>query len=383
MKVRSIRGYHLGFSPVPALGNASTFIRRRDFLLVQLVGEDGRTAGWGEVFNSPFAAGAFIRAKLAPLVLGQPAAEMGRLFQAMLGTLAYDRRGAAMMAVSALDMALHDLAARAQGISVARLLGGAVRDRLLAYASGPFIAEGAAPYGAYPAQIEALLAQGFRAIKPRVGVAPRQDGVAMRAMRRQVGEAVALMVDINQGYTVGAAIESARHMEEADLLWIEEPLQPEDIGGYQAVAQAARCAIAGGEALASLAAFRDFLQARTFAVLQPDLTVCGGFSGFRRVAALADAFDVPVMPHVFGTLVNAHAALQMGAVLTARRGGGPLPYPFIEIDVTPNPLLALLGPMAPAADGTLAVPEAPGLGFDLAPERLEPWITDHWTLEAA
>lgn len=382
MKVASIRGYHVGFAPSPALGNASTFIRRRDFLLLQLIGADGST-GWGEVFSSPFAAAAFVRAKLAPLVLGQRARDTGRLYDAMLGTLGYDRRGAAMMAVSAVDMALHDLAARGEGISVAQMLGGAVRDRMLAYASGPFIAEGGAPYAAYPAQVDDLLRRGFRAIKPRVGAGPHRDGAAMRAMRRQAGADVALMVDINQGYTVGAALESARHMEGADLLWIEEPLQPEDIGGYQAVARGVRCAIAGGEALASLAAFRDFLVARTFSVLQPDLTVCGGFSGFRRVAALADAFDVPVMPHVFGTLVNAHAALQMGALLTARRGGGPMPYPFIEIDVTPNPLLSLLGAMEPQADGTMAVPDGPGIGIDLDPARFAPWITETWRLDAA
>ncbi|WP_426955296.1 mandelate racemase/muconate lactonizing enzyme family protein [Muricoccus radiodurans] len=381
MKVTSVRGYHVGFSPSPALGNASTFIRRRDFLLLQLVGEDG-TVGWGEVFNSPFAAAGFVKARLAPLLLGQPAQEMGRLFQAMLGTLAYDRRGAGMMAVSAVDMALHDLAARARGISVARMLGGALRDRMLAYASGPFIREGAEPYGAYPGEVDALLRSGFRAIKPRVGFAPRADGQVMRAMRQQVGPDVALMVDINQGYTVGPALASARHMEEADLLWIEEPLQPEDIGGYRAVAAAAPCAIAGGEALGSLAAFRDFLEARTFSVLQPDLTVCGGFTGMRRVAALADAYDMPVMPHVFGTCVNAHAALQMGALLTARRGGGPLPYPFLEIDATPNPLLPLGGAMEPRADGTIAVPDAPGIGLDLDPARLEPWMTDHWRVDA-
>ena len=382
VKVASIRGYHVGFAPSPALGNASTFIRRRDFLLLQLIGADGST-GWGEVFSSPFAAAAFVRAKLAPLVLGRRARDTGRLYDAMLGTLGYDRRGAAMMAVSAVDMALHDLAARGQDISVAQMLGGAVRDRMLAYASGPFIAEGGAPYAAYPAQVDDLLHRGFRAIKPRVGAGPRRDGAAMRAMRGQAGADVALMVDINQGYTVGAALESARHMEEADLLWIEEPLQPEDIGGYQAVARGVRCAIAGGEALASLAAFRDFLVARTFSVLQPDLTVCGGFSGFRRVAALADAFDVPVMPHVFGTLVNAHAALQMGALLAARRGGGPMPYPFIEIDVTPNPLLSLLGAMEPRADGTMTVPDGPGIGIDLDPARLAPWITETWRLDAA
>jgi D-galactarolactone cycloisomerase len=382
VKVRTIEGYHVGFSPTPALGNASTFIRRRDFLLLRLVAEDG-SAGWGEVFAAPFGGAAHIRAKLAPLVLGQDAAQHGRLFQAMLGTLGYDRRGASMMAISGIDMALHDLAARAQGISVARMLGGAVRDRMLAYASGPFIAEGPDPYGAYPGQVDALLRRGFRAIKPRVGASPRRDGAVMRAMRRQVGDDIALMVDINQGYAVGAALESLRHMEEADLLWVEEPLQPEDIGGYQVVAQAARCAIAGGEALASLAGFRDFLMARTFSVLQPDMAVCGGFTGFRRIAALADAFDVPSMPHVFGTLVNAHAALQMGALLAPRRGGGPLPYPFIEVDVTPNPLLTLLGAMEPGPDGTIAVPDAPGLGFDLAPERLAPWLTETWRIDAA
>ena len=80
MKVAAIRGFHVGFAPSPALGNASTFIRRRDFLLLQLVGEDGST-GWGEVFSSPFAAAAFIRAKLAPLVLGQCPLPRGFLLQ--------------------------------------------------------------------------------------------------------------------------------------------------------------------------------------------------------------------------------------------------------------------------------------------------------------
>jgi D-galactarolactone cycloisomerase len=381
VKLRSIEGFLVGFSPSPALGNASTFIRRRDFLLLRLTAEDG-SVGWGEVANGPFAASGHARARLAPVLLGQDVAEPWRLFHAMLGTLGYDRRGSAMMAVSAADMALHDLAARARGISVARLLGGALRDRLPAYASGPFIADGGDPYGAYPAQVEDLLRRNFRAIKPRVGANPRKDGAVMRAMRKQAGDDVALMVDINQGYTVGAALESIRHMEEADLLWVEEPLQPEDIAGCRTVAQSARCAIAGGEALGSLAAFREVLAACCYAVLQPDLSVCGGFSGFRRVAALADAFDVPAMPHVFGTLVNAHAALQMGALLTARRGGGPMAYPFMEVDVTPNPLLTLLGPIDPRADGTVPVPDAPGLGFDLAPERLAPWLVEQWRVEA-
>jgi D-galactarolactone cycloisomerase len=156
----------------------------------------------------------------------------------------------------------------------------------------------------------------------------------------------------------------------------------EDIPGYRAVADAVPVAIAGGEALGSLAAFRDFLAAGTLSVLQPDLGVCGGYSGLTRVAALAAAWDLPVMPHVFGTLVNFHASLQMAALLPSRPGGGPAPYPFIEVDVSPNPLLGLLGEVPINADGTVSLPEGPGAGFELDGERLAPWVVESWQVGA-
>lgn len=380
-KIVALRGFHAGFSPTPAIGNARTFIRRRDFLLLQVMTEDGNT-GWGEVFSSPHAAGALIQARMAPLVLGQSVFDHGRIWDRLVGTVGYDRRGVAMMAISAIDMALHDAAAKIQGRSVAAMLGGKLRERVFAYASGPFIAEGAAPYGHYAAEVDGYLRQGFRAIKPRAGLDPRADGRMARALRQQIGEDLGLMVDINQGYAARAAIASARHMEEAELLWIEEPVLPDDIGGYQTVAAAVPVAIAGGEALGSLAAFRDFLSAKTFSVLQPDLTVCGGYTGLMKIAALAEAYDLPVMPHVFGTIVNQRAALQAAALLPAKRGGGPAPYPYVEIDATNNPLLHVAGRMGVEADGCMTIPDAPGTGLDLDPAKLEPWITQTWQINA-
>lgn len=377
MKIVEVSGFHVGFSPTPALGNARTFIRRRDFLLLQVVTDDG-ISGWGEVFSSPQAAGALIQSRFAGLILGQSPLEYGRLWEAMLNTVGYDRRGVAMMAISAIDMALHDIAAKARNISVAAMLGGALRDRVLAYASGPFIADGPAPYVHYAAEVETYLARGFRAVKPRAGVDPKADGSMALAVRSVVGPEIGLMVDINQGYTARAAIASARRMEEADLLWIEEPVLSEDIEGYRTVAAAVPAAIAGGEALGSLAAFRDFLAARTFSVVQPDMTVCGGYTGFAKVAALAAAYDLPVMPHVFGTAVHQRAALQMAALLPSRRGGGPAEFPYVEIDATDNPLLTVAGVLEIAADGTIAIPEAPGTGIDLDPESLTPWLTESW-----
>jgi D-galactarolactone cycloisomerase len=378
LRILEIRGFHVGFSPSPAIGNARTFIRRRDFLLLQLVADNG-LVGWGEVFSSPHAAAALIQARMAGLILGQSPMEYGRLWEAMHATIGYDRRGAAMMAISAVDMALHEIAAKARGVSVAAMLGGALRSDVFTYASGPFIAEYTSPYGHYAAAVETYLERGFRAIKPRAGFSPTDDGRMANSLRSVVGPDIGLMVDINQGYTANAAIASARRMEEADLLWIEEPVMPEDVPGYQALAAATSTAIAGGEALGSLAAFRDFLAARTFAILQPDMTVCGGYTGFAKIAALAAAYDLPVMPHVFGTAVHQYAALQVAALLPSRRGGGPADYPFVEIDATDNPLLDIAGAFTLAADGTTEIPTAPGTGLDLEPERLSPWLTASWS----
>ena len=135
----------------------------------------------------------------------------------MRANMHYDRRGAAAMAISALDMALHDAAAREREMSIAAMLGGALRDRVMAYASGPFIRQDADPYGRYLAETEGYLRQNFHAIKPRCGIDPRKDGAMAIAQRRLIGPDIALMMDVNQGYTARAAIESAKRMEEARI----------------------------------------------------------------------------------------------------------------------------------------------------------------------
>ncbi len=379
MKITEIHGYHLRCTLGEPIGNAVTFFDSKEALLVEIVTDAGVT-GWGEAWSSPITAAAYIRQRLAPLVLGQDPTATGRLWRLMAGTAGYDRRGSAMMATAAMDIALHDIAGKARGVPVSALLGGALRDRATAYASGPFMKPGGHPYRTYPAQVEGWTREGFRAFKPRGGFSPREDGAAMRDLRRQLGPDVALMLDFNQGYTASAAIQAARHLGDADLLWLEEPVGPEDVAGYRAVAQAAPMAIAGGEALASLAGFRDFVVAGAMGVLQPDLAVCGGFTGVMRVAALAEAFDLPVVPHVWGACVNYHAALQLVSVLPACRAGGAASLPFIEIDVTENPLLDLLGPPRPNRDGTVAIPDRPGLGLDLSADRLAPWIVDRWSV---
>src|SRR4051812_12106937 len=120
MKITEVRGFNLSFPLSEPMGNALDVFRKRDALLLQIRTDSG-LSGWGEAGNSPHAAGAFIQARLAGLVLGKSPAEYGRHFQTMCAAVGYDRRGASRMAISAIDIALHDLAAQMHGISVAAL----------------------------------------------------------------------------------------------------------------------------------------------------------------------------------------------------------------------------------------------------------------------
>jgi D-galactarolactone cycloisomerase len=376
LKVTEIHGYHLAYSPRVPLGNARTFIRKREFLALEVRTDTG-LLGWGEVFSSPWAAAAIIRRDFAGLIQGRSPLDHGAIHAELIARLGYDKRGPSRMAISALDMALHDLAARALGVSIAQFLGGTVRREVPCYASGPFIREGAEPYGAYPQEIEALLERGFKAVKPRAGITPRADAEMALAVRELIGNDADFMVDINQGYTPSAARLAARLMEPARPLWIEEPVAPESLEGYRATADATACAIAGGEAIGSPAGFDAFLGAGAVAILQPDLGVCGGYTGYRKATALAEARDVAVMPHAFGTVINFYASLQMAAAQPVRRGGAWADFPFVEYDVTGNPLIDLCG-VPVGANGTAALPDGPGLGVELLPKQLEPWVVDHW-----
>ena len=377
MRISELRGYHVSARLPAPRGSARGFFDRRDALIIEIVAEDG-LSGWGECWSAPAASAAIMRSRLAALILGRDGSRIDALWDAMRGAVGADPLGAGSAAIAALDMALHDLTARARGVPVSALLGAAVRDRVPAYASGPFMKPGGDPYRGYAADVEGYLKLGFRAIKPRAGIGPRADAAMGAALRRQVGAEVALMVDVNQGYEAADAIAAARGLADSDFRWIEEPVGPADVAGYRAVARAGGMAVAGGEALSEAAAFGDFLAADALAVLQPDLAVCGGFTGVAAVLALAEAADRPVVPHVWGTVVSFYASLQLAAVLPPRAEGSESLYPFLEFERSGYPLLNLFGDPPLNADGTISIPTTPGIGVELAAETLAPWVVESW-----
>jgi D-galactarolactone cycloisomerase len=376
--IARIDGYELRCALPEPIGNSRVFFDQRRALVVSIATEDG-TVGWGETWSMPAASAAIIRDSLGRVVLGLDALAPRAVWNAMERTLGYDRRGVTHMAMSAIDLAVWDAAARCRGVPIAALLGGALRERIPAYASGPFLKPGTDPYRDFDADLETYLRAGFRAIKLRMGVAPRTDGLRLRRVRERVGPDFPLMVDLNEGASLRSARAYADAFRESGLAWLEEPILHDDLEGYARLAREMPMALAGGESLFGLRAFRNYVARGALDVVQPDLALCGGFSEGLRIAALCQAFDLPLVPHVWGTGINVAAALQFTAVLPESRGPG-LRYPLFEFDAGANPLRDAFGPFDIDADGALPVPRGPGLGIEVDPRRFERYVVERWSI---
>jgi D-galactarolactone cycloisomerase len=376
-RISRIDGFELSANMSETVGNSRQMFNQRSALLLRVTSECGRS-GWGETWAYASAAAALVRESFGPALLGRDATLPRASWQAMASKLGYDRRGISTMALGGLDVALWDLAGQIAGKPVHALLGGKLRDSVHAYVSGPFMKPGAAPYRDFEADIDGYLAAGFKAIKLRMGTDPAQDGATVQRVRRQIGAAMPLMIDLNEGFSVEGASAIAKRLAEADPVWLEEPIAHDDLPGYRRLAAASPIPLAGGEALFGLRAFRDYLAAGVFDFIQPDLGLCGGLSEGMRISALCEAFDVALVPHVWGSVVNFQASLHFAACLPERRGR--LRWPLFEYDPSENPLRTAFARHPLDASGAVTVPDAPGLGLDLQPEQLEPFITNHWTL---
>lgn len=379
MKIVEVRGYELRAALPEPQGNSTGFVDHLSTFLVSIRTDSG-VVGWGESWVSPASASVLVRRHLGPQLLGRNPLDHGVIWHDLVRQRGYDRRGQTLMAISALDLALWDAAARIHDVPVWSLLGGRCRDRVFAYASGPYFRIGPDPYARFEQEIEGYLNAGFRAVKLRVGTTLRKDREICLAARRAIGPDSLLMVDINQGFSLRVALQTAHAIAEADIHWIEEPLPPDDIEGYRRFAAQTPIATAAGEALVGCESFAEIINARCVDIVQPDLAVCGGLTEAMRVAHMAYAADIRVAPHVIGSFVNFHAALHFAAVLPTRPAQPYRTHPIFEYDQTPNALRDIISLPSPDADGMLAIPEGPGLGFRVDVDRLAPFVIDSWSL---
>jgi L-alanine-DL-glutamate epimerase-like enolase superfamily enzyme len=250
----------------------------------------------------------------AEVYRGRPAAPQARFTDAWRGMHFIGHTGVAMMALSALDSACWDLAARSVNQPLFRYLGGD-RSRVPTYASSGLWLD----YGIDDLlrEAESFRGQGHRAMKMRVGRGdPEEDVERVRILRDALGGEAALLADVNQGWDEPTAIRIGRRLEQHGLYWLEEPLPFEDLEGCARVAAALDMRIATGETDYGSAAIKRHLELRTADVLMPDLQRMGGPTEFLRAAALCHAWHQPVSSHLF-TEISAHllAAVPNGLIL--------------------------------------------------------------------
>ncbi|MGH6899253.1 MAG: mandelate racemase/muconate lactonizing enzyme family protein [Geminicoccaceae bacterium] len=380
MKIRSITADWLHV-PIPEDQQHTTDFGRIaafDSTLVRIETAGG-LVGFGEAKAAVGSAGTnaalvtCIERELAPLIVGEDARDISRLWDVMYnGSRAHfalarghafpvlGRRGLMLGAIAGIDMALWDILGKSLGVPVWRLLGGRRHQRMPAYASG-----GWAPADRIAAELQGFLDRGgFNAVKMRVGAG---DGTLdhsirrVRAARAGLGEAVDIMCDAHGTWTVAEARRFCRAVADCNVAWLEEPVCADDKRGQGEVRAATDIPIASGESEFTRFDFRDLIELRAIDILQPDLSIAGGITEAIRIESLASAHQLRFAPHLWGGALTFAAGLHVAAVASSGF--------ILEYSLGANPMLHELAlEDFPVAGGTIEIPDRPGLGVTIDEE---------------
>lgn len=321
--------------------------RDLEILLVRVVDTDGNV-GWGEAFGyfTVEASQALIRRMIGPATVGQDIEDIAAWNSQMQRRLAlFGRYGVTLFALSGVDMALWDLAARRKKLPLHCILGQQSRENIPFYASLVRYGD-----GKVVAQVSRnAVADGFVELKLHEITLPE-----IEACRTAIGDGIPISVDVNCNWTVQFARKAIPQLVRLGVSWLEEPIfPPEDFEALAGLRQLG-LPIAAGENWSSAFQFNSAIRAEAVDLLQPSVTKIGGLTEFVTVAELAKDHAAPLLPHCpyFGP--GFHASLHLAAVYD---GIEQLEYLFVEPD-------AWLAPIRPLKTGTsFSVPDGPGLGF--------------------
>ena len=342
--------------------------RFHGWLIVEIF-TDGGYAGIGNAALAPRLTKQTIDLYLAPLLVGANPWDVEFLWQHMYRrTIAFGRKGIGMTAISAVDIALWDILGKAAGQPVFRLLGGRTKPEIPVYASRLY----SQPLDALAAEAATYKSMGYQAMKLRFGWGPADGAAGMqrnvdlvRTVRETVGDGIDVMADAYMGWNLDYARRMIPLLEPFRLRWLEEPVIPDDGNGYAELKRMNRVPIAGGEHAFTVHEFRDLLERRALDYIQFDTNRVGGISQARKIAALAESYQVPVVPHA-GQMHNFHVVM---ASLNA-----PLAeyFPPVAVEVG-NELFWYIfdGEPAPVRGQIDLKDDVPGLGLTIREGALE------------
>lgn len=373
MKIKSVQAFPLEY-PEPHYKGALRYIA-----LARVETEDG-IVGWGECISqfpeSALATKTIIERGYAPLLVGDDALDVERLWHKMLGrTWWYGPEGIAAFALSAVDMALWDIKGKALDLPVCRLLGGQLRDKILAMASIVFDME---DLEWTDNEFRWMREQGYRIVKGGWGMRPEivfgmdrdADIALVERIRNSIGDELELVVDtpgVWNIWDVPTAIRRFRDLEPYNLKWIEQPLLPKDIAGHVRLRAAVSVPIGTGEDEWDVESYGRLIRSGGVDVVQIDPGRCQGITGSREVVKLVETENLYYSAHTWSSALNTAASVHLLAI--SDRG--------IAADFKPHesPMQHELvrDPWA-QHDGYLAVRDKPGLGVDVREEIVQKYL---------
>ncbi|MEX0761889.1 MAG: mandelate racemase/muconate lactonizing enzyme family protein [Dehalococcoidia bacterium] len=340
----------------------SVYSKFHETTVVRLQTENG-LVGWGEAQSpvSPRTTKTIVEDLVRPLVMGRDAFDIEAIWTRAYGAMRERGHptGFYVDALAGLDVALWDVVGKAVGKPIHKLAGGRYRDRIRLYAGlggtdPALVAEEAAEH----------VAAGYQSLKLHLLV--DRDGVAdiVAAVRDRVGPSVELMVDVHMRHSVVGAIELGRRLEALDVRWLESPTVPEDIQGQAEIARALDMAVAIGEWSRTRYEMRESFERRAFDVVMPDIARTGITEG-KRIATLADTYNIPVSPHVGGGGILSVAATVEFSAATPN-------FLIMEHSHKANAVknAITVKPYDPV-NGEFVLTDTPGLGVEIDEARLE------------
>lgn len=346
-------------------GCAKFLAHSRASTLVKITTTDG-VHGWGESFG-PIRLVAPALAAQAQGLIGKPVSQReNRILEPLSNSYHLTNGGPHVFAMSGIDTALWDAFARTLNVPVFELLGGGVRDSIEAYASTGYVTR-TGGMGQFRQELESAVAGGFDAAKIRIGVSPQDDYDRVKLAREILGPDRKLMVDYNTSGNLASIRKSLSLINEFDLFWVEEPLPPNDVKGWEALRSTGHN-LTGGESLCTRYAFKDLVVNKRMDIIQPDLAACGGLTEGQAILAMANTWHVGISPHCWGTGILQAATLQLLAAASPSTG-----HPHIfEFDQGHNPQReGVLKDPIRQNNGVVPIPTSPGLGVDVD----EDWIS--------
>ena len=345
--------------------------RKRTVLICRIDTDEGIT-GWGEAFGPGRIHKKIIDDYYAPFLMGKDPFDSQVIWENLYNMLRDNgQKGVTIQALSAIDIALWDIKGKAAGRPVYQMMGGAARERLRPYATGMYRRYTKDEIKESTAEAVSYVAQGFRAVKLKIGFGIDYDVRLVRSVRKAVGPEIKIMIDANHAYNAMTAVKIGSMLEELDIFWFEEPVPPEDLEGYLEVKSKLRMPIAGGEAEFTRYGMQHLIGKRCVDIVQPDCTITGGLSEFLRITTLCALANVQCYPHVWGSGIALATGINAAFTLPDFPPSLEPADVYLEYDRTRNVFREDLAEGIPEMkDGWIYPSKKPGLGIEINEDLL-------------